>query len=433
MNVILRAARIKNLTFGLTRMRILRNINLRKNNITTNKKWGWLFDPKILDRKFGVTLLWITILFALVAFVSCLDPYYVNLGGTQNSKIVVYGQITNQEGYQTIHISLSSTINEPKYKPLSNCSVQLVDTVGNVFILSEYLKGEYKVWMNKENLLPGCKYCVKIKTPENLEILSDYDKMPEGSIIDSIYYLRENRLTNNPNNSIEGIQLYTDFSLNNPNHYYYRFELIETWEHHSLYPKTYYWNEKTIIRINPTNYSEMICWTTQTVPYIYTLSTQDLEQKRSYKKFKLNFIDNSTQRLTYCYSVLVNQYSISKPAYQYWDKLRINNYENEGLYQQQPMPIKGNLKCVSNPDIEVLGFFNVSSCSSKRYFIQHVENLDILYPSCKRGLIDNVGILRYIGPTYLMYEDGFLYALDLCCVKCNCESGSTTKPSFWPY
>jgi len=145
------------------------------------------------------------------------------------------------------------------------------------------------------------------------------------------------------------------------------------------------------------------------VKNIYTLSTNLLAENK-FKHMPLHFVDNySSQRLKYGYSLLVRQYSLSDEAYKYWDKIRINTNEQGGLYAKQPLAIKGNLKNLTFPDQQVLGFFGASEVKSKRIFIRKVENLPCEYIDCEPETKP-----------------------ELQCVDCLSVGGTNVKPYFWP-
>jgi len=365
-------------------------------------------------------------------FSSCIDPFYPNLGNHTTAKYVVYGQLTDQEGYKTVSVSMSSTINDPNYNPLPNCKVKIIDNLGKVFDLAETEKGNYQVWMKKEDLTPGHSYQVDVVTESGDEIVSDFDQMPVCPEIDSIYYDRKDIATTDLDNPLQGIQFYIDLDGKNTNSYYYKWELTETWEHHAAYPIVWLWNKRTIIHISPPDSSLFFCWTTKNIQTIYTLSTKDLVQNK-YNKYQLHFVDNQTQRLLYCYSLLVNQYAISEPAFKYWDKLRINSNEQGGLYETQPLRIEGNLKCITNPALEVLGFFSATAMRTKRIFVRNVENIELQYPQCEPHEIV-LGDLTKEEDEYLTYIEGQgLLLLEHPCVECNFAGGVTVKPDYWPY
>jgi hypothetical protein len=362
---------------------------------------------------------------------TCIEPFSPNLGSDSTTKYVVYGQITDQEGFQTISVSMSSPVETQKYNPLSGCIINISDNHGNVFLLNEFEKGNYRVWIAKEFLKPGNSYQISVLTSSGVEIVSDSDQMPECPEIDSVYYVRKNIATTDPSKPIQGIQFYVDLNGKSTDSHYYRWDIDETWEHHANYPKIYFWNKKTIVMSSPPDYSKFYCWTTRKLGNVFTLSTNDLAQNR-YSMYQLHFVDNQTQRLTYCYSLLINQIALSKNAYIYWDKLRINSNELGGLYEVQPLRIKGNLKSTTNPELEILGFFNASSVKTKRYFFRDIKNLELYHQKCESRPIMR-GDLSKEETRYLVPAEGGFEIVEDACVECNYWGGSTVKPIYWPY
>ena len=98
-----------------------------------------------------------------------------------------------------------------------------------------------------------------------------------------------------------------------------------------------------------------------------------------YNLYPLHFVQGNNEKLAWGYSLLVEQHSLSKPAYIYHNEVKKNNYENGGLYEQQPALIKGNLMNLTNSDEEVLGYFFASSVNKKRIYIKNVDDLEITY------------------------------------------------------
>jgi len=332
----------------------------------------------------------------ITTFSSCIEFFHPDLGCADTSKYVVDGQVTDKEGYQEVTVSLTSSLDKSKFNPLSFCNVTILDDKGNVFNLKEYNNGKYRVWMNKEYLKLGYSYQVKVETKNGVEIISDFDKMPECPEIDTVYYILKDVPTSNPYNKIQGIQFYVDIDGENTNSHYFRWILTETWEHHA-----------------PSSGS--ICWTTEELKNIYTITTEALTQNR-YNNYNLHFVNNLTQRLNFCYSLLINQYAISEPTYRYLNKLKFNSNDQGGLYNTQPLSVKGNLKSTTNPDLEILGFFSATSVKSKRIFVRHVTGLKPLEIICIPDILP--GGVIVIGPA---------------CIECDYWDGTRIKPDYWPY
>jgi hypothetical protein len=251
-----------------------------------------------------------------------------------------------------------------------------------------------------------------------------------------VYYTRKDLPTSDPEEFVKGIQFYADLNGDNSNSHYYRWEAIETWEYHADYPIEWYYDTK-VRHVIPPDYSKDTCWLTLLVRNIFTLSTVNLAENK-FQQLPLHFVDNTTSRLLYGYSLLVNQYAMSETAYKYWNELRINSTDDGGLYERQPLATKGNLHNLTHPDQDVLGFFGVSAVKSKRIFVQNVENLIIDYhtpcsptPMSVWGFADYAHIPK---PIYLMGDaKGWQpIILNAECVDCTASWGKNVKPDFWP-
>jgi len=370
------------------------------------------------------------ILFYFVLFLglnSCIEFFHPDLGNI-TPKYVVDGLVINKEGLQTVKVSTTSRLDVTKYEPLPYCKVRILDDVGNIFNLQETSHGIYSVWIGKEYLIPGRSYKVEVVTSSGIVITSDYDQMPENTAIDSIFYYKKDFPPSNSYNSLQGIVFYIDIDRGDDNCKYYRWEVQETWEHHAIYPKTWYLNGTILNKMVPPDWSHFTCWTTKYISNIYTLSL-DNYAGRKYKMKSIHTVDNQNQKLTFGYSALIYQYSLSKSAYEFWDKLRINSDTQGGLYSSQPMTVKGNLKSTTNPDLEILGLFSASSVTTKRIFVQNVENLDKCAPSCPPpGTPPGYKFIYFIEN-----DEGQLIGVYESCVECDFIEGTTTKPNFWPW
>jgi hypothetical protein len=378
---------------------------------------------------------------AVLLVSSCIKPFDPSIDSKDVNKFVVSGQILDRGGDQVVSVSMSSSINNPKTRPVKGCKVKVLDDKGNEFPMGDSGDGNYHVWIDSIYLTPGAAFKIDVVTPEGIHISSDFDRISECPPVDSIYFIRKDLPTIDPSVTIKGIQFYCNLDGRNTNSRYYRMEAVETWEYHADYPLEWWYDggtEADVHHVFPPDYSRFVCWDTYTVQNIYTLSTENLIENR-YNLFPLNFVDNHTSRLVWGYSLLINQYALSEAAYTYWDQLRINSSIDGGLYNKQPLAIKGNLHNISNSDQDVLGFFGVASIKSKRIFVRDVQNLELEYVSTcvphspgPRGLED-ISPLTY--PAFLMSNGhGFeLIVLSPECVNCLALGGTNVKPDFWPY
>lgn len=368
---------------------------------------------------------------------SCIKPFNPDVNPRDVQKYVITGQLTDDGSLQILNISKTSLIGDPKYLPVTGCSVKILDNKGNEFPMQDMGLGDYTTMINPGLILPGISYKVKLTTPTGDVIESDFDQLTDCPKVDSIYFLRKDLPGNNPAQLTRGIQFYVDLNAAGSESHYYRWEAVETWEYHAEYPLEWYY-DGTVHKVSPPDYSRQICWSTLKVADIYTLSTNNLVINK-YAMLPLHFVSNRTSRLAYGYSLLIKQYAMSEAAYIYWDQLRINSSQEGGLYTKQPLKLKGNLHNLTHPEVDVLGFFGATSMKSKRIFIRNVPGLLLDFNTfCSPVFL--VRGFQAFGPddypVYLMTDrltkSYTLTELGEDCVNCLSLGGKNVKPDFWP-
>ena len=376
-------------------------------------------------------VIYIIALFALM-LTSCIKPYEPFIESKDAKKFVISGQVVKGEDVQFINVSVTSPISKPEYIPVTGCQVTINDNKGNNFEAADQFDGNYTFHIPESNLSTGTSFMVTVITPDGINIASDFDTLNECPEIDTVYYIFDEVPTTDPEIFKKGLQFYVDLNAENTSSHNFRWEAVETWEYHSSWPIEWYY-DGSVHHVYPPDYSRMVCWRTEMVKNIFTLSTENLEQNL-YKSFPLHFVDNfSTPRLVYGYSLLIRQFALSNAAYSYWEKLRINSSDQGGLYDKQPLAIRGNLRNVTNPDLDVLGFFGATSMKSKRIFVSNVatEYAMDCSPIPLRGFYE---ITPRDYPAYL-YGDEYGYSLAMLipeCVDCLILKGTNVKPEFWP-
>ncbi len=377
----------------------------------------------------------ITLIFITWMLPSCIEEFVPYIEAGESSKYVVFGELTTEHEDQVISVSLVSSIRDPQHIPLNDCIVRIVDGTGKTFDGIEFEDGKYKVHIPREYLSIGNTYRLEIETVAGAKLVSDFEELLACPDIDSVYFVRENIPTNDPEVFIEGIQLYLNLDAQGSGNVYYKFDVEETWEYHTALPLEWYF-DGTLHQVIPRDWSHNICWRTELIKDIFVLNTAEL-QDNAYKQYPLHFVDNTTQRLLYMYSILVKQYAISEQAYIFWDQLRMNNLEQGGLYDTQPLTVQSNLENQTNPDQAVLGYFKVSSVKTKRIFIKDVDNLEIRYqPTCSPSVL-RFGLReltpdQYDYPVYLLVDRGAISELTPECIFCELAGGTTTRPYYWP-
>lgn len=380
----------------------------------------------------------IQLLFLLAACiaVSCVKEYTPEIKEKDIGNVVIYSQITDVEGMQTVDISKASKLSSRAYLPLKGCLVTVSDNKGNSYTFDDLSNGKYTRRFEKGTLTNGIILRLKVLTPDGEVIESDAETMPSCPPIDSVYWVAVNEPALIEGQMKTGARFYVDLNGKQTDSRYYRWEAIETYEYHTPLPLEWYYNG-TVHHIYPPDSSKMVCWQTGVVNQFFSLSTANLKENR-FPLFPLHFVDNTTQRLAWGYSLLVNQYAITENAFNFMDKVRLNSNNTGGLYMKQPIAIQGNLHNLTTPDHKVLGYFGVASMHSKRIFIDHIP-IPLKYETyCSFWAIDRgLGFFTdYDFPVYLQdngQHDGYrMVQLNMECFDCTRFHGTTVKPDFWP-
>ncbi len=383
-----------------------------------------------------------TILFLIIVTVgasSCVKFYDPEIHAQDANKYVVNGQITDEDGHQKVNVSMTSSISDPKYIPVTGCTVTINDHHGNNFLMSDAGKGDYLTTIDSSFLISGDSFKVQVMTPSGDILESDYDNFPHGPEMDSVYFLREDQdgnIPNRPELTLKGIQFYIDLKGTDTDSRFYRWEEIETWEYHSDYPLEWYYDGE-VHHVSPPDYSRKVCWSTRKIPNVFTLSTDNLAENK-YLNFPLHFVTNQSSRLAYGYSLLIKQFALSEAGYNYWDQLRINSDQPGGLYEKQPLSIKGNMHNLTHPENEVLGFFGAASVKARRIFVQNVPDLTIEFETYCNFFPLRIGLKEITPSEYPAYlfgnEEGYsLTVMSPECVNCLLLGGTNVKPIFWPF
>lgn len=375
-------------------------------------------------------------LFCVALFLaSCIERYYPDSETNFTSKLVIEGSITTDEGMQQIVVSRSSSAAEPEFIPVSNCDVYVEDSNGHQFVFHEGTAGYYNGTVPDYYMVIGNSYRLHVKTPDGDEYVSKYEELLPCPDVDSVYAELTSVPTTDPNVDEDGLQFYIDFEADSNYGSYYRFGLVETYEYHADYPLDKWLDDDGYHDLANPDYSNMVCYKTDTISSIFALSTQGFTENR-YSHYKLHFVNDHSQRLLYKYSLLVTQYSMTKSAYEFWDNIRKNNQESVDLFGRQPANVQGNIYNAQDTTEYALGYFGVSAVRTKRIMVDAVSSLSF----------SSVFHCKPVVPDGPLPPDGrpFYYAQDLDdtglpftglvgaeCIFCQLDGGTTEKPSYW--
>jgi hypothetical protein len=304
----------------------------------------------------------------------CIERYYPESDDIFTGTLVINASLTNIPGTQTIQISRSDGLIYPEFIPESSCVVEVENQAGDLLSFSETTPGYYSANVPEGFMLIGDQYMLRVLTSNGNIYLSDYSRLHPPTPIDKIYYELESYPTEDPEVFIDGIQFYIDFQIDADSSEFMRWELLETYEYHNPDYEGFIYSFDRVLRPLPDSLDDRQCWITGHVNAIYTLDAANMTSS-SYTYMPLHFVSNETQRLSYGYSLMVRQHAMDEPAFRYWDELKKNSQNQNGIYDRLPSITPSNISNVDDPHEQILGFFGVSGVTEKRVFIKEVEGL----------------------------------------------------------
>jgi hypothetical protein len=369
---------------------------------------------------------------------------------TFESALVVEASITNEEKKHEIKLSRTYRFEDEGPAPETNAIVKVVSTNGDI-LFEETEAGKY-ISMVAFAAMPNINYVLQIKTSDGRSYKSNETNLTQTTQIDNLYAVRE---TND--DGVNGMSIYIDTFDPTGNSNYYRYEYEETYK--IIAPK---WVDMDLIVVAdewPDCFVELIprpdtrvCYNTVgSIDNIQGATTQFTEDRLT--RFLVRQISSENYILSWRYSILISQYVQSIEAYTYFETL--SDFAGEGslFLQNQPGFIGSNIGSENSSQEMVLGFFEVSSVSSKRMFFSYDDfypnepqppyavacdelspEIDLGHPTDLCGpllvLIDGGTILYYQVNESPGPREGPFYIVTAECGDCT-RLGVTTVPDFW--
>jgi hypothetical protein len=295
--------------------------------------------------------------------------------------------------------------------------------------------GHYLCKIDDGFLLPGARFRLHVQTFKGIEYVSSFEDLLPCPEVGNVYYELETKQTQDPKISENGLQFYIDFKGNSNSGNFYRWQLTETYEYHSKWPLDKWLDKDGNHDLLEPDYSNFVCYKTDKLSNIFVLSTDGFSQN-SYSKYKLHYVKDQTQRLEYKYSLLVDQYSLTERAYNYWENLRKNNQETADMFGKQPANVKGNIHNVNDTTDVALGYFGVSLVRSKRIMVYPIAGLSFDRALLCSALVIDPGHLPAERPLYFVtdYDENLVPYLGIgapACIFCTLAGGTTMKPTYW--
>ncbi|MRX66580.1 protein of unknown function [Flavobacterium resistens] len=299
--------------------------------------------------------------------VSSCTEQYIFQSNTFESILVVQANITNELKKQEIKISRSYRLGENEQAFEKGANVYVTDSEKNNYDFElEDFSGLY-VSKNPFQAVPGRSYQLNITTNDGksyssaLQTLTSVSEINVEPKIETV-------------DGIKGVQIVVTSNDPTASSKFYRFEYEETYK---IIPP--YWSpnklkvdplsssiEEPNFLVVPREKETRVCYTTKKSDDLILISNVGKSEDRI--NFPIRFIDMGSSILNERYSIIVRQYVQSSESYTYYETLKTLSTSSSLFSQVQPGFNYGNIKNNDDPEEKVIGYFEVSSVSSKRIF-----------------------------------------------------------------
>jgi hypothetical protein len=303
------------------------------------------------------------LLIALIAIsVSCVEEIPLETEGFEEA-VVIEGTITNELKQHQIKLSETYAVATTGPNPLSGAQVRVVGN--NDYVFEETDPG---IYISRDTFAaePGVGYQLRISV-NGQEYESESMQLPNTSNIDQ---LKASRIDLNGENGIT-ITLNNEIVAGTSN--YYRYEYTETFKFNSNSAKVndLIIEDGEIVEV-PKQREEYTCYRTDESQNIIIANTNTLSEN-SVKDLFITFVNSNDPKVSNRYSILVRQFVISQGAYAYLEILKELSGSDNLFSQTQPGFFAGNISNINNQDEKIIGYFDVSTVSSKRLYFDYLD------------------------------------------------------------
>jgi Domain of unknown function (DUF4249) len=280
-----------------------------------------------------------------------------------SNAIVVYGEMTNQNGPYNVHLNRTSSyspydLTEFQGQVIKNADVKIIDGSGNITQLTETRAGFYQTSPLFKGVV-GQKYQLKIKTSDGIAIESPLEPLKAPTPLSEFSY-----------------KFITAEKVEDM-----RFDLKAAIKDSKETEDYYYIKRQDFIQFlttcpepppppapTPVCYSK--CWKAplNTQPILvndFLVNGKNIPLELG----SVNLYDFPD------WVVQLDVFSVSKETYNYWKRQEDQRVIGGGLFDKIPAQIIGNLKCTSNANQEVLGIFQVGGMLKQRLTVDRFKSI----------------------------------------------------------
>ena len=315
-------------------------------------------------------------LFICFFFNSCIDKFALKEAPVAR-KLIVDGSVTNLPGPYFVQLSYSVPfISNNLTDPVNGADVSISDNLGNVFPLKDLSNGVYKSDSAAFKGIVGRTYQVNIKTLDNKQYQSKPEVLLTPVPVDTVtskYVPTQTRA--------KGFDVFVKVKDPSVSENFYRWKW-RNYEAIDICRISRLKNDAgSFVYLSPCCQP---CWEITTSYGSLALFSDDLINGKNFTQKVANIpYDN-----IYDYYMQIEQYSVSKENYTYWNLVQGQISNSGGIFDNTPAFIQGNVFNIKDPEEQVLGIFNVMGAVKKvAYIPRTVPGVTPTIPSTLSGTV----------------------------------------------
>ncbi len=305
-------------------------------------------------------------LIPVISSLGCVDEFDFD-SGHETPRLVIEGQITTAPGPYTVKITQSrafSSTDGTGFVPVKEAIVEISDNAGNKETLTPSGTGLDLVYKTSSSGIrgdAGKSYTLTVTIDGNTYQSIPQKIEPAGKIFD----LRAAYMTEGMPEFGDYFDIRIDTEDNPDNRKYYRWDWTGTYEIHTEWWR-YCENHCCTCLIPPPDCCS-VCWVNT---FSRDITIADSQTSRL-SDFSIAKVDVNSFTFYMKHHLKVNQYSISKDVYAFWDSAKEQIEKTGSIFDNAPSSVKGNIYHIADSTERVLGVFSASDIVSREFFFDN--------------------------------------------------------------
>lgn len=305
-------------------------------------------------------LRWSAVAGLAIALATCVDPYSPDIR-TSPIKLIVDGLLTDGPGPYTVTLALSEPYNNERGTlPVNSAQVYVEDQTGQRYDYTPRGSGIYQSDSSSFRGQAGYTYILFVRASDGSLYRSKPELLRAAPPIDTAY-TEYYSATNSAGIRVAGFDVFIESTDPDTTGNFYNWN----WTHYDSidYCLQRLDGETRVMYLSPCCDP---CWTVKRCNGCINVLSDAFVNGNTIKRQVATIPYNSKSD----YFMVIDQYALSRDAYQFWQLVngQINN--SGGIFDQPPATVPGNIYLPEDPEEQVLGFFAAAGLSRKSVYLK---------------------------------------------------------------